>query len=176
MKIQPAKKSILFILNDSRLISFIYSSFWFFSCLFMLDCVYVPVYLKNNYPITIIILRVFLSSIHWWSFTGVWVRVGLQDSSQYSSRSQQYCSLDGLDSSLSRLLEIVLSTPNPIDFPLTFNFHSFFSSLTRSKYLSIFRFLWFSLWCPPERQNLQNGKFSFSFGFVFFFFCFWFFY
>ena len=47
-------------------------------------------------------VRVFQTSISWGYFIGVWVTAfspGLQDSSQYSDRSQQYCSLDGLDSS-----------------------------------------------------------------------------
>ena len=33
-------------------------------------------------------LRVLHISVTWWSFTGVWVTASLQDSSQYSNRSQ----------------------------------------------------------------------------------------
>ena len=40
----------------------------------------------------------FIFFIYFYFFTGGWLTAGLQDSSQYSSRSQQCCSLDGLDS------------------------------------------------------------------------------
>ena len=81
------------------------------------------------------------------SLESEWQQVssGLQDSSQYSGWSQQCFSLDDLDSlsdfqflqSLSKPLGTISSIPT---ITVILMFHSFFSSLARSKYLSIFPF------------------------------------
>ena len=68
----------------------------------------------------------------------------LQDSSQYSNRSQQNCSLDGTHSSSYFLqsqhqsLVILPSTTITTDITVTLMFHRFFSSLARSKFLFLF--------------------------------------
>ena len=65
---------------------------------------------------------------------------GLEDSSQYSSRSQQWYSLVSFDSSTdfqfldSLLLRTVPSVPTTIGITLILMFHRFFSSLARSYY------------------------------------------
>ena len=71
---------------------------------------------------------------------------GLQDSSQYSGRSQQCYSLACLDlplisiffSPLFKPFGIVSRTTNTILIIVTFMFHSFFCSLARSKYFFMF--------------------------------------
>ena len=51
--------------------------------------------------------------------------------------------------SFSKHLRTIPSTPTTVDILITFIFHSFFSSLVRSKYLSLFSFsLIFPLWSP----------------------------
>ena len=74
-------------------------------CRFSFFVDYYEIWSSGRIIIIIIIIiysfRVFHVSVCWWSFIGVWVTVSssLQNSSQYSSRSQQCCSLDGLHSS-----------------------------------------------------------------------------
>ena len=59
----------------------------------------------------------------------------------------------------SKPLETV---PTKISLNVTLMFHSFLSSLARSKYLSLtFRFLWFSLCSQLGRQSPLYGKFDF---------------
>ena len=59
-------------------------------------------------------------------------------------------------------LKIVPSAPTTIGITVTHMLHDFFSSLTRSKYLS-FRFF-FNFHCgPPGQQNLLDDKFLFFF-------------
>ena len=75
------------------------------------------------------------------------ISTGVQDSSQYSSRSKQRETLNGIDSSsdfqlfqaLSKLLATVPNEPISIGITVTI-FHSFLSSLARSKNLSLFDF------------------------------------
>ena len=71
-------------------------------------------------------------------------------------------------SPLSKPLGTVPSAPTNIDITFSLVFHSFFSSLARSKY---FHSLLFSLCVLPEQQNLLDDMFSFSY-FLFFFFLF----
>ena len=116
--------------------------------------------LPVNHIIIIVIysFRVFHISVSWWFFTSVladgfslefeWQQVSssLQDSSQDSGCSQQYCRLDSLYPSanfkssrpFNNPLVIVPNTPITIGTIVTFMFHSFFSSLARSRYLSFF--------------------------------------
>ena len=61
--------------------------------------------------------------------------------------------------------EIVPSAPLTVGITVTFLFHSFFSSLARSKYLSLFTVLWFSLSDPPRWQSPLFDRFSFFFFF-----------
>ena len=67
------------------------------------------------------------------------VTIGHQDSTEYSDRSHQCCSLNGLDSSTNQDLHSLIQAH-----PLQLVLHSlscstaFFSSQARSKYLSIF--------------------------------------
>ena len=58
-----------------------------------------PTYLEHFFFIIIPPFRVFHTSVSRRFLTGVWVTASLQDSSQYSGRSQQCFSLDGLHSS-----------------------------------------------------------------------------
>ena len=95
---------------------------------------------------------------------------GLQDSSQYSSRSHQCCSEEYLDSSsdfqFSSLFscpsKTITSSPTTIGITVTLYSTVSFYSLTRSKYLS-FRFILFSFCGPPEQQNPRADKFFFLF-------------
>ena len=77
------------------------------------------------------------------SLESEWQKVfsSLQDSSQYSGWSQQYCHLDSLHSSKSSSpfttpLVTATSAPIVIGITVTFMFHRFFSSLARSRYWS----------------------------------------
>ena len=80
----------------------------------------------------------------------------LQESSQYSGRSQPCCSLDCLHSSCVFFKSSSPSTNPLVTVPrasitigiiVTFMFHSFFNSLTRSRYLSFFSLSFnFTLW------------------------------
>ena len=68
-------------------------------------------------------------------------------------------------SSFSKPLGSVQSAPSTIDIILTLIFHSFFSSLARSKYLSTFFTFFIFLYDSLKRQNLLDSKFS-SFFFI----------
>ena len=57
------------------------------------------VFEQRVYNIILTPFRIFHTSTSRWFLTGQQVSLSLQDSSQYSGRSQQYCSLDGLHSS-----------------------------------------------------------------------------
>ena len=79
----------------------------------------------------------------------------LQNSTEYSGWSHQCCSLDSLYScsyfqvpqSLYQSLVTVPSMPISVGIIVIFRFHSFFSSLARSKYLSLFSLSFsFNLW------------------------------
>ena len=63
--------------------------------------------------------------------------------------------------SFSRFLGTIPSATTIIGITLTLIFHTFFSSLARSKNFSLFHFILFSLCSFPEQQNSQDGKFSF---------------
>ena len=109
-------------------------------------------------------LRVFHNSISWWSFTGVWVTTSLLRSLELFSVFwfQQCFGLYSLSSSTDfqflQSFGIIPSGPITIGITITFMFHSFFSSLARSKYLSIFLLTFiFNL----EQQNPQDDKFFF---------------
>ena len=58
-------------------------------------------------------------------------------------------------------LRIVPSSWITISLTVTFMFHYYFSSLARSRYLSLFFSLLFSLSGPPGRQSTLFGSFSF---------------
>ena len=74
------------------------------------------------------------------------VSSSLQDSSQYSSRSEQCCHLDGLQStsyfqffqSCYQCFGECTKCMITIGIPIIFMLYSFFSSLARSSYLSLF--------------------------------------
>ena len=98
-------------------------------------------------------LRVPYTSVNRWSFTGVRVTASLFLPSQYFDRSQQCCSLNGLDSSYD--FRLFWSPFQPFWGPVRLQlvslspqmFHSFLSSLARSKYLSLISIsLIFTLW------------------------------
>ena len=111
MYLFPKNFKICVILSENLIIFYFTKCFKYFS----LTCIfksYLSIYLNSwlatkktrKKTIEKIIyfthsLRVFPTSICWWSFTGVWLTASLQDSSQYSDRYQQCCSLNGLNSS-----------------------------------------------------------------------------
>ena len=90
-----------------------------------------------------------------WSVSDCKSPQGLQDSSQYSGRSQQCCCLEGLNSSslFSESLRTVPSAQTTIGTTVTLMFLGILSSQERSKYLSIFS---------------PSFIFSFLFSFLFF--------
>ena len=113
-------------------------------------------------------MRVFHTSVDGFPLEFDWQQISssLQDSSQYSCQSQQYCSLDGLHSSsyflLSLYLVTVSSAPIAIGFTVTFMFHSFFLVLWQDLGTDIsFRFLSVLHCCQLEQQNSVLGRFSF---------------
>ena len=89
------------------------------------------------------------------------VSAGIQDPSQYSGWSQQCRRLDDLDSSS----DFQHFQPPFQDFPKSTNYNwyqryslvpKYFSSLARSKYLSLFSFsLIFTLWCARTVKSVQ---------------------
>ena len=90
------------------------------------------------------------------------VSSGLQDSSQYSGRPQQCCSLDGLDSpsdfqlfqSPFQAFDTVPGVPITIGITVTLVLYSFLSFLARSKYLSFFSTsLIFTLWSTETTKS-----------------------
>ena len=114
-------------------------------------CIYIKIKLKfrskllNFYSI----LRVFLTSnVCVFSLDSECQKVcsGLQDSSQYFVRFQQYCDLNSLDSSsdffqfqsLFNPMGTIPSTPATISITVIRIFHSFSSFLARSKNFLIF--------------------------------------
>ena len=105
----------------------------------------------SNFIIIIIIIswKFFTSTLaDGFSLEFEWKQVSpsLQDYSQYSGRSQQCCSLHGLDSTCSfHVLGSLLKSFSyctealiTIGIIVTFMFLSFFNSLARSRYLSLF--------------------------------------
>ena len=64
-----------------------------------------------------------------------------------------------------------LRVPITMDITVNHMFHSFLSSLARSKYMYLYSLSLIFILRPPERQSLLDHKFSFS-GFFFFFFFF----
>ena len=107
----------------------------------------------------IIALQVFHASVNWWFM----LKFKWQHLSSASQGSSQYyrCGLDSFNSSLDFQHGIVPRAATIIIITVTI-FHSFFSSLVRSRYLSIFFFCLLSIssWDPPK--TLQAAKF-FSF-------------
>ena len=94
------------------------------------------------------------------------VSSGVQDSSNYSDRSQQRCSLDSFDFSsnpLFNILGIVPSALTPTGYIVTCMFHRFFSSHAQSKYLSInlLSFI-FTLWPAGTTKSTSLLVFFFS--------------
>ena len=81
-------------------------------------------------------LRVFLTSISWWSFTGVWVTARLQDTSQYSNNAviwmfSTYPLIYKYSSHFKKYVSSVPSAPFIIGTTVIFMFYWFFSFLTR---------------------------------------------
>ena len=64
-------------------------------CYFVVSCIYICYFVYYYYHHAP--LRVFHTNVSWWSSNGVWVKGDLLKS-QYSGRSQWFCSLDCLDS------------------------------------------------------------------------------
>ena len=103
----------------------------------------------------------------------VFLRRNLQDSSQYSGRSVQYCSLDGLhSSSYFQVLQSRYQSFETVPFALitngitvTFMFHIFFSSLANSKNLSLSASFQFY---PVVSRNSKNHNSTSSQSFFFF--------
>ena len=102
----------------------------------------------------------------WQSFSS-----GQQDSSKYSSRSQQCCSLDGLDSTSDfQFLQSLLQTLKDYSECTDYNWYylhlhvpqlfKFFGKI--QVFFNHFTFF-FPLQGPPEQQNPLEDKFSFSF-------------
>ena len=95
----------------------------------------------------------------------------LLDSSRYFSLYQQHCTLyasihpliSNSFSSLSKSLWTILSAPIIIGITVTYMFHGFISQLARSKNLSLFHFLWFTLCGSLGWQSPLHSKFSFLF-------------
>ena len=107
----------------------------------------------------------------------------LQDSSQYSSRSQQSCSLDGPHSSpyfqvLQSLYQSIVTVPRApitIGIIVSIMFHSFFYFSCKVQVLFfLFAFFQFYFVSPLGQQSPQFCKFSFLFfsSLLFFFFFF----
>ena len=89
--------------------------------------------------------------------------------SMVSTRSLISTSSNPLTSPLTSPLVTVPSGLITIGITVTFMFQNFFSSLARSRYLSLFRFPSVLLCGQPERQTSQFGRFSFfSFFFLLF--------
>ena len=97
-------------------------------------------------------LRVFHTSISWWSFTVVWITASLFRSPGFFpvfwpiSVVRIVSILPLISSSCvfsPKPLEIVPSAPTIIG--ITVMLHSFFCSLVRSRFLSIFSLFWISL-------------------------------
>ena len=113
------------------------------------------------------------------SLVSEWQQVssGHLHSSKYSSWSQQFCSLNGLDSSIdfqiyqafSQDFETVPSTPTATGITVTPIFHSSFSSLAKSMYLFIFLLSYFH---SVIRQWGKIHKTTNSLFFILFFFFF----
>ena len=95
---------------------------------------------------------------------------GLQDFSRYSGQFQQYCILNSFDSSsdlqhFSFFSKSLVTVPSALiirGITVTLMFHSFLSSLPRSKYFS-FCFRWFSFSGPLVSQSLLYNNISFLF-------------
>ena len=90
------------------------------------------------------------------------VSSSLQDSPQYSGRSQQCSSLDGLHLSptskspslFNSTLDTVPNAPIMIGIIVTFMFHIFFNSQARSRYLSYFSLCFsFILWSADTAKS-----------------------
>ena len=115
--------------------------------------------------IIIYFLKFFTSALtDGFSLESEWQQVSssLQDSSQYSGRSQKWSSLDGLHSSanlqvLQSLCNPLVTVPNAlitIGIIVTCMFHSFFNSLARLRYLSFFSHSFsFNLWSAGTAKS-----------------------
>ena len=108
----------------------------------------------------------FYISINWWFSTGVWVTASLLRSpglfSVFSADINNTVlwmvsvrpPISNSSSSFTKPLGIVPSATITNGITVTYMFHSSFSSLARSQYLSWFCFLWFSLWGQLIQQLL----------------------
>ena len=102
----------------------------------------------------------------------------VQDTSQYSDTSQQYCSLDGLhSSSYFQVLQSLYQYFGNCNKHTNNNWYHcylhilhffFFSSLARYRYLSLFWIFSVLPYGQPERQSPLFGRFTFFFSFFFF--------
>ena len=119
---------------------------------------------SKRFGIIIIVysFRVFHISVSWWFFTGVWVTACLLKSPGLFSVFWPFLIM--LLFGWSPLGRQLLNLPGPIGIIVTLMFHSFFNSLARSRYLSLFSHSFsFILWPAgtPKSRILQ----------IFFFFC-----
>ena len=99
----------------------------------------------------------FSLGFEWWK-----VSSSLQDSSQNSGQSPQYCSLDGLHSSSCfhvhlpciNLWLTVPSAPITIGITVTFMSHNIFRSLAKSRYIPFFSLsFFFTLWSSGTAKS-----------------------
>ena len=108
-------------------------------------------------------LRFFHISVSWWYFTGIRVRaslINLQNSSRYSGRSPQWCSLDvstrpptsKSSSPFNNHLVSVRNAPITIGIILTFMFHSFFQFPNKVEVL-ILLFSFFKFYSVVNRNS-----------------------
>ena len=116
--------------------------------------------------IIIIIMQVFHTSLNRWYFTE-WQQVssGRQDSSKLIANLNHavvwifliVLLISNSSSLLSKILWTIPSALITISITITFMFHSFFSSLTRSKYLFIFSLsLIFTLWSDGRAKSMSS--------------------
>ena len=98
--------------NSTPQMFMVFSMYFMTSCdiLYILRQFIIPLWGTISYVFIIIIIIIitllpllilfslifFYISVYWWFSIGVWVTASLQDSSQYSNRSQQCYSLDSL--------------------------------------------------------------------------------
>ena len=133
-------------------------------CLNFISVFFIKILVYYHYS-----LQVFHTSVSWWSFTEVWVTATLLKSLGLCSVFWRLLTMLKAHPLISisfnpftKPLWIIPSTPITIGITIIFRFHSFFSSLAKSKYLSLFSFsLIFTLWSADSKVHYVAGSLFF---------------
>ena len=129
--------------------------------------IYICIYTHSLWIPSVLLLsflRNFHTSISWWFLTGVWEIASFLKSPGLFSVFWQILIMVSTrplisSSPCTNPLVTVPSASVTIGITFTFMFHCFFSSLARTRYLSLFIFFSFTQW--PEQQSPLFGRFSF---------------